>query len=92
MDEATSSVGSETCKRVQEIINTKFRTPTIIRISPRPESIAGFDRIIVLDSGSIAEMGSPKALLDGKSSIFAGLVEASGSSAASAIRQIISHK
>ncbi|KAK8118640.1 uncharacterized protein PG998_003266 [Apiospora kogelbergensis] len=63
LDEATSSVDRTTEARVQELIRTEFRDHTVIAIAHRLETIADFDRVVVLEKGYVVEQGKPDELL-----------------------------
>ena len=47
---------------MQTVIRAEFAKHTIIAIAHRLETILDFDRVIVMDAGVIAEMGSPQQL------------------------------
>ncbi|KAI9341530.1 P-loop containing nucleoside triphosphate hydrolase protein [Zopfochytrium polystomum] len=87
MDEATSSVDVESDRRLQELVHTLLRETTVISVAHRLNTIAAYDRVIVLDGGRIVEMDSPHALL-GRDSTFSQLVESTGSANAAAIRDV----
>ncbi|KAJ2884104.1 Multidrug resistance-associated protein 1 [Coemansia aciculifera] len=74
LDEATANVDLETDKSVQELIRKEFGNCTVLTIAHRLETIMNSDRIIVMDKGTIAEMGTPQELLN-KDRMFAQLVK-----------------
>ncbi|MEO0878358.1 MAG: ABC transporter ATP-binding protein/permease [Pseudomonadota bacterium] len=63
LDEATSSLDSETEKDVQTALNAASKGRTTISVAHRLSTIAGADRIFVIDDGAVAEQGSHEALL-----------------------------
>ncbi|KAJ2795467.1 Multidrug resistance-associated protein 1, partial [Coemansia furcata] len=63
LDEATANVDLETDKSVQELIRKEFNGCTVLTIAHRLDTIMNSDRIIVMDKGSIAEIGTPQELL-----------------------------
>ncbi|WVQ83340.1 hypothetical protein IAT38_005479 [Cryptococcus sp. DSM 104549] len=75
LDEATSSVDPETDALIQRIIQTEFSDVTLISIAHRLQTVAYYDRILVMDAGSVAEFDTPIALFDNPSSIFRGLCD-----------------
>lgn len=72
LDEATSSVDSETEKAIQENLNRLVSGRTALIIAHRLSTIRQADRIIVLKDGDIAESGSHESLLL-RGGIYAGL-------------------
>ncbi len=48
---------------IQKCIKTKFNEATIITIAHRLNTIADYDKIIVMDKGRIVEIGLPDELL-----------------------------
>jgi subfamily B ATP-binding cassette protein MsbA len=70
LDEATSSLDSESEKVIQNSIKSIKNRYTIITIAHRLSTIEGADRIVVIDKGRIVEMGSPQELL-GRESAYA---------------------
>ncbi|KAI8906138.1 P-loop containing nucleoside triphosphate hydrolase protein [Powellomyces hirtus] len=89
MDEATAAVDHEADERIQEMISTHFKHCTVISIAHRLNTIAGFDKVLVLRDGRFVEFDSPHVLLADPSSLFTDLVEASGSANAAVIRDIV---
>lgn len=63
MDEATSALDSEVEAAIQESLESLMQGKTVIAIAHRLSTIAKMDRLVVLDKGGIAEMGSHHELL-----------------------------
>ncbi|TGJ86280.1 hypothetical protein E0Z10_g2488 [Xylaria hypoxylon] len=77
-DEATSSVDMETDKNIQLTMAAGFRGKTVLCIAHRLQTIIGYDRICVVDSGKIAELDTPANLYRQEGGIFRGMCERSG--------------
>ncbi|KAJ3112379.1 Multidrug resistance-associated protein 1 [Physocladia obscura] len=88
MDEATSSVDAESDLRIQQLMKTHFKDATVISIAHRLNTIAAFDRVLVLNNGIIAEFDAPHILLSRPESIFGEMVNSTGFSNAAVIREI----
>lgn len=67
LDEATSSLDSESEAIVQKALNNLMENRTTVVIAHRLSTIINADRIVVLDSGTIAETGTHRELLAGGS-------------------------
>ncbi|KAI1336278.1 multidrug resistance-like protein [Xylariaceae sp. FL0016] len=80
LDEATSSVDAQNEARVQALIREVFAEHTVIAIAHRLETIADFDRVVVMDRGRIVEQGRPEELKRGRGP-FRELWDAAGQSA-----------
>jgi len=63
LDEATSALDSEAEFAIQEALYGVMQGKTVIAIAHRLSTIAQMDRIVVLDDGKIAEMGTHGELL-----------------------------
>ncbi len=69
LDEATSSLDSEVEALIQDALKTLMKNKTAIVIAHRLSTIVQMDRIVVIDNGKIAEMGTHNELL-GKEGIY----------------------
>jgi ABC-type multidrug transport system fused ATPase/permease subunit len=76
-DEATSSVDFETDQKIQQTIVEGFRGKTLLCIAHRLKTIINYDRICVMDAGTIAELDAPLALYEA-GGIFRGMCDRSG--------------
>ncbi len=72
LDEATSALDSESEKLVQEAIENLMKNRTVILIAHRLSTVRNADQIIVIDKGTIAEVGKHQELLD-KNGMYAKL-------------------
>jgi len=78
MDEATAAVDFETDALIQKTIRKEFTDVTVITIAHRVHTIIDYDRVLVLDQGTVAEFDSPTELLKNPKSLFYSLVHKSG--------------
>ena len=63
LDEATSALDTETEREIREALTNASEGRSVLTIAHRLSTIADSDRIIVLENGSIVEIGTHEALL-----------------------------
>ena len=63
LDEATSALDTETEREIREALTNASEGRSVLTIAHRLSTIADADRIIVLENGSIVELGTHEALL-----------------------------
>src|SRR3989344_3133651 len=63
LDEATSSLDNESESLIQEAINGLKGKITVLAIAHRLSTVMNSDRLIVLDSGKLIEIGTPDELI-----------------------------
>jgi ATP-binding cassette subfamily B protein len=66
LDEATSSLDTESEQSIQEALARLFKGRTVFAIAHRLSTLDSFDRIVVIDHGRIVEDGPPRRLLQTK--------------------------
>ncbi|CAO3622955.1 unnamed protein product [Cunninghamella blakesleeana] len=78
LDEATASIDVETDSIIQETIREQFSNCTILTVAHRINTIANYDRILVLDQGKVVEFDTPYNLMTQEGSVFKSMCEDSG--------------
>lgn len=66
LDEATSALDSESEALIQDALDRLMKGRTSIVVAHRLSTIAGMDKIVVLEDGKIMEQGNHEALLKNK--------------------------
>lgn len=64
------SVDAKTDARMQQLIRAEFPSHTIVMIAHRLSTLLDFDKVLVLERGSMVEFGKPAELLKNKKSHF----------------------
>jgi ABC-type multidrug transport system fused ATPase/permease subunit len=75
LDEATSSLDSESERLVQEALDKLMKGRTSVVIAHRLATIRNADKIIVLDNGTILEQGTHTELIANKNGLYKTLTE-----------------
>lgn len=70
LDEATSSLDSESEALIQEALDILMEGKTVVVIAHRLSTIMHMDRIVVIEEGKIAAEGTHTELLDKKGSLY----------------------
>ena len=63
LDEATASMDVENESMVQEALSELLRNKTVLVIAHHMRTIAGADKIVVLENGRVAEQSNPAELM-----------------------------
>jgi ABC-type multidrug transport system fused ATPase/permease subunit len=75
LDEATSALDSESEKWVQSALEELMKNRTSLIIAHRLSTIRSADKIIVMESGKIVEMGSHENLMEKKQGVYQKMVK-----------------
>ncbi|KAL4500392.1 hypothetical protein ABPG72_003343 [Tetrahymena utriculariae] len=100
LDEATANLDLSTDKLIQSAIKNQFSGSTIFTIAHRLNTIADYDKVLVMSEGCVAEYDSPFKLLVNNindneitsSSLFAQMVKHTGKQNSQIIFQIAKEK
>ncbi|MFI5387760.1 MAG: ABC transporter ATP-binding protein [Fimbriimonadales bacterium] len=75
LDEATSSVDTETERMIQEALENLVEGRTTFAIAHRLSTLREADRLVVIEEGKIVEMGTHDELMEKEDGVFKKLVE-----------------
>jgi len=75
LDEATASVDTETERMIQEALENLVDGRTVFAIAHRLSTLRNADRLVVIDEGKVAEMGTHDKLLSKEDGIYRKLVD-----------------
>ncbi|XP_068900236.1 ATP-binding cassette sub-family C member 4-like isoform X6 [Tenebrio molitor] len=70
MDEVTASVDQETERMIHKIVIEEFARCTVILITHKFDYVLEYDKVMVLDNGSVVEFDRPSILLDNVNGLF----------------------
>jgi ABC-type oligopeptide transport system ATPase subunit len=71
MDEATSALDNASQKRIQNLLETKWKgKSTLISVVHRLDTIKNYDKVAVMKAGKIVEMGSYEELMARKGMLY----------------------
>ena len=71
---------------IQNIIREKFADTTVITIAHRLNTIADYDRVVVMSKGRIVEEGAPWELIEKKGKLY-GMIKHTGKNAENIIKK-----
>uniref|UniRef100_A0A8B9ZSI0 ATP-binding cassette sub-family C member 10 n=1 Tax=Anas zonorhyncha TaxID=75864 RepID=A0A8B9ZSI0_9AVES len=74
IDEATASVDQQTEQLLQQTIRQRFADKTVLTIAHRLNTVLDSDRVLVMQAGRVAELGSPSSLRQQDGSLFQRLL------------------
>ncbi|KZS96802.1 multidrug resistance-associated ABC transporter [Sistotremastrum niveocremeum HHB9708] len=78
LDEATSSIDFETDAKIQATIRDEFKGSLLLTVAHRLRTVIDYDRLIVLDQGTIAECDTPYNLIRKEDGVFRNMCLKSG--------------
>jgi ATP-binding cassette subfamily B protein len=73
LDEATSSVDTETEKQIQQALDRLVEGRTTFAIAHRLSTLVAADRLVVLENGKVVEQGLHSELLMNETGVYAKL-------------------
>lgn len=77
-----------TDKCIQQTIRTKFENFTVLTVAHRLHTVMDCDRILVMESGRIAEIGQPHELLKNTNGHLRKLVDKTGESTSKVLEKL----
>ncbi|KAL5115336.1 hypothetical protein ACEQ8H_006781 [Pleosporales sp. CAS-2024a] len=75
LDEPTSNLDAASDAIVQRLLRQRFAGHTIMAVAHRLDTILDFDKVVVMNQGSLVEYGEPYRLLEQQGSWFKSLYE-----------------
>lgn len=69
---ASYSIDKKTEAKIEFLLRTRLGGRTLVAINHRLEAVMDYDRVLVLDNGIVADIGTPTELLS-RCGLFAGL-------------------
>lgn len=78
LDEATSSIDFETDAKIQATIRDEFKGSLLLTVAHRLRTVIDYDRLLVLDQGTIAECDTPYNLIRKEDGVFRNMCLKSG--------------
>ncbi|TDL21715.1 P-loop containing nucleoside triphosphate hydrolase protein, partial [Rickenella mellea] len=78
LDEATSSIDFATDAKIQNTIREEFNNSLLLTVAHRLRTVIDYDRLIVLDKGTVAEFDTPHNLIQKENGIFRSMCLQSG--------------
>ncbi|KAK9720655.1 ABC transporter [Popillia japonica] len=88
LDEATANVDPRTDGLIQATIRRKFKDCTVLTIAHRLNTIMDSDKVLVMDTGRVAEFDHPHLLLQKPEGNFTKLVSETGPSMTANLREV----
>lgn len=76
LDEPFRGLGADQRRRLLGVARARWRDATLLCITHSPAEAAGFDRVLVLEDGSLVEDGRPAALAARRGSRYRALLDA----------------
>lgn len=70
LDEATASMDAENETLVQQALSELLQNKTVLVIAHRMRTIANADKVVVLEKGTVVEMGEPQQLMEKKGAFY----------------------
>ncbi len=81
LDEATASLDVENETKVQSALSRLLKGKTVLVIAHRMRTVEAADKIVVLENGKVAEIGSPKELYAKPAGLFRRMTDLQAQSA-----------
>ena len=92
MDEATANIDTKTDTLIQKLIKYEFPQTTILTIAHRLNTIIQYDRILVMEQGTVKEFEKPELLLNKDSSLFTKLIKGQGNAFFEKMKRLAANK